>query len=198
MVLLAGRAVPLLRRSLATQAPRLEKDCTSITPPYPALLKKLAHVRRVLNRPLTLSEKILYSHVIDPEASLGGGGRIRGEAYLQLNPERVAMQDASAQYAKVLLHVQGLLLTTVRQDGAVRLTLITIARHLVSEPPSSLQFMSAGLAECAVPTSIHCDHLIQAVEGAESDLKARSLLLALYSTSCFFNVAVHCHESGGL
>ncbi|KAF5311926.1 hypothetical protein D9619_003050 [Psilocybe cf. subviscida] len=134
MVFLAGRAAPLLRRSLATHAPRLEKDCTSITPPYPVLLKKLEHVRKVLNRPLTLSEKILYSHVIDPEASLGGGGRIRGEAYLQLNPERVAMQDASAQMAL-------------------------------------LQFMSAGLAECAVPTSIHCDHLIQAVEGAESDLQ---------------------------
>lgn len=99
MVLLAGRAAPLLRRSLATHAPRLEKDCTSITPPYPLLLKKLDHVRQVLNRPLSLSEKILYSHVIDPEASLGGGGKIRGEAYLQLNPERVAMQDASAQYA---------------------------------------------------------------------------------------------------
>lgn len=98
MVLLAGRGAALFRRSLATHAAKLEKDCTSITPPYPVLLKKLEQVRKVLNRPLTLSEKILYSHVIDPEASLGGGGRIRGEAYLQLNPERVAMQDASAQY----------------------------------------------------------------------------------------------------
>jgi hypothetical protein len=40
-----------------------------------------------------------------------------------------------------------------------------------------LQFMSAGLSQCAVPTSIHCDHLIQAVDGAESDLKVGSRLL---------------------
>ncbi|PPQ69063.1 hypothetical protein CVT25_004239, partial [Psilocybe cyanescens] len=123
----------LLRRSFATQAP-YEKDCTSITPPYPSLIQKLDHVRKLLNRPLTLSEKILYSHIIDPEASLSTPGRIRGEAYLQLAPERVAMQDASAQMAL-------------------------------------LQFMSAGLAQCAVSTSIHCDHLIQALDGADSDLK---------------------------
>jgi homoaconitase len=44
-----------------------------------------------------LAEKILYSHVHDPEKSFSGGGHIRGEAYLQLSPGRVAMQDASAQ-----------------------------------------------------------------------------------------------------
>lgn len=87
----------LLRRSLATHATPVEKDCSSITPPYPALLEKLERVRRILNRPLTLAEKILYSHVIDPEANLSRGGRIRGETYLQLRPQRVAMQDASAQ-----------------------------------------------------------------------------------------------------
>ncbi|KAH9486736.1 Homocitrate dehydratase, mitochondrial [Psilocybe cubensis] len=120
----------LLRRSFATHVPR-ERDCTSITPPYALLIQKLDRVRKLLNRPLTLSEKILYSHIIDPETSLASNGRIRGEAYLQLAPERVAMQDASAH----------------------------------------LQFMSAGLSQCAVPTSIHCDHLIQALDGAESDLK---------------------------
>lgn len=93
-----SRRVHLLRRSFATQSTFLEKDCTSITPPYASLQQKLADVRKVLKRPLTLAEKILYSHIIDPVASLSRGGRIRGETYLQLNPERVAMQDASAQY----------------------------------------------------------------------------------------------------
>ncbi|THU94858.1 aconitate hydratase [Dendrothele bispora CBS 962.96] len=121
-------------RSLATHSPIQEKDCTSITPPYQTLIQNLEHVRQILKRPLTLAEKILYSHLADPVNGLGSGGRIRGEAYLQLHPERVAMQDASAQMAL-------------------------------------LQFMSAGLARCAVPTSIHCDHLIQASQGANSDLE---------------------------
>lgn len=91
------RSLVFLQRSFATHAPLVEKNCASITPPYPVLVKKLEHVRRILNRPLTLAEKILYSHLVDPEKSLAGGGRIRGEADLQLSPERVAMQDASAQ-----------------------------------------------------------------------------------------------------
>lgn len=93
-----GSSNNLIRRCLATHASVLEKDCTSITPPYAALVQKLTHARKLLNnRPLTLAEKILYSHLHDPEKSLAGGGKIRGEAYLQLSPERVAMQDASAQ-----------------------------------------------------------------------------------------------------
>ncbi|KIJ68224.1 hypothetical protein HYDPIDRAFT_106376 [Hydnomerulius pinastri MD-312] len=124
-----------LRRCLATHAPIIEKDCSSITPSYAKLLKKLERVRELLdNRPLTLAEKILYSHLNDPEKSLSDGGKIRGATYLQLSPQRVAMQDASAQMAL-------------------------------------LQFMSAGLSRCAVPTSIHCDHLIQAIDGAASDLE---------------------------
>lgn len=92
-------AGPTLRRSLATHTPFYEKDCSSITPPYAQLIGKLEHVRELLNnRPLTLAEKILYSHLNDPEKSLSGGGKIRGESYLQLTPQRVAMQDASAQY----------------------------------------------------------------------------------------------------
>ncbi|KAF9056376.1 aconitate hydratase [Panaeolus papilionaceus] len=129
-----SRGTSVLRRSLATHASQVEKDCTSVTPPYSLLLQKLDRVRKILNRPLTLAEKVLYSHVINPEVSFSTGGKVRGETYLQLQPERVAMQDASAQMAL-------------------------------------LQFMSAGLAQCAVPTSIHCDHLIQAVDGATSDLK---------------------------
>jgi homoaconitase len=86
------------RRYLATHASPAEKDCSSITPPYSFLIKNLGRVRKLLNnRPLTLAEKILYSHLVDPEKSLAGAGKIRGEAYLQLRPERVAMQDASAQ-----------------------------------------------------------------------------------------------------
>ncbi|KAH9846052.1 aconitate hydratase [Lenzites betulinus] len=132
------RPLPLSspRRSLATEATSLpQKDCSSITPPYGKLSKNLAAVRRILgDRPLTLAEKILYSHIHDPERTLASGGIARGETYLQLIPERVAMQDASAQMAL-------------------------------------LQFMSAGMSRCAVPASIHCDHLIQASEGADKDLE---------------------------
>ncbi|CCA70178.1 probable mitochondrial aconitate hydratase [Serendipita indica DSM 11827] len=130
------------KRSLATPAAipltTKQKDCTTITPPYESLLAKLETVRKILKRPLTLAEKILYAHLDNPQKSLGGGGPIRGEAYLQLKPQRVAMQDASAQMAL-------------------------------------LQFMTCGLPASAVPASIHCDHLIQAVTGAEEDLK-RSLV----------------------
>lgn len=81
-------------RSLATHASLPTKDCTSITPPYPRLLQTLDKVRGVLgkNAKLTLAEKILYSHLRNPEESLGGGGKVRGERYLKLRPDRVAMQ----------------------------------------------------------------------------------------------------------
>jgi len=96
-----------VRRCLATAAsiPH-QKDCSTITPNYDQLLNKLQIARKILNKPLTLSEKILYSHLDDPVKSLSGGGRIRGEAYLQLRPARVAMQDASAQ--SVLLYISSL------------------------------------------------------------------------------------------
>lgn len=76
-------------------------DEARITPPYKHLTKQLAEVRRILgDSPLTLSEKILYSHLVNPEESLAGRqGDIRGNCYLKLNPDRVAMQDASAQMA---------------------------------------------------------------------------------------------------
>lgn len=92
------------RRTLATHARLPEKDCTSITPPYAQLQAKLQTVRKILgSRPLTLAEKILYSHVYNPEETLAEGGITRGETYLQLSPERVAMQDASAQYVSVVV-----------------------------------------------------------------------------------------------
>lgn len=88
-------------------------------------------------RQLTLAEKILYSHLANPEESLlsntNNGKDIRGQANLKLKPDRVAMQDASAQMAL-------------------------------------LQFMSCGLPSTAVPASIHCDHMIVGVKGADTDL----------------------------
>lgn len=91
---------------------------------------RLKTVRKRLNRPLTLAEKILYGHLDDPQnAKLE-----RGTSYLMLRPDRVAMQDATAQMAV-------------------------------------LQFSLAKMDETAVPTTIHCDHLIRAEENAESDLQ---------------------------
>ncbi|EPT04170.1 hypothetical protein FOMPIDRAFT_154300 [Fomitopsis schrenkii] len=131
----AATGLRVRHRGLATHTGLPERDCSSITPPYARLQQKLAEVREVLGgRPLTLAEKTLYSHMTEPKKSLADGKLKRGETYLQLSPERVAMQDASAQMAL-------------------------------------LQFMSAGMTKCAVPTSIHCDHLIQAVHGADTDLK---------------------------
>lgn len=84
------------RRGLATPAQLPVKDCTSITPPYP--LKTLEDVRRVMpgGSKLTLAEKILYSHLRNPEESLGGANKVRGEKYLKLRPDRVAMQVSQA------------------------------------------------------------------------------------------------------
>lgn len=85
--------------------------------------------RRRLARPLTLAEKILWAHLANPEDQ----PYERGKSYLLLNPDRVALQDATAQMA-------------------------------------ILQFMLAGRDEVAVPTTIHCDHLIRAHKGASRDL----------------------------
>ncbi|KAJ3297432.1 aconitate hydratase [Borealophlyctis nickersoniae] len=118
-------------RKLATVAP--EGD--PLTPPYARLLKNLEIVKRNLgNRPLTLAEKILYSHLTDPNSP----PPVRGETYLKLSPDRVAMQDASAQMA-------------------------------------ILQFMLSGRKTTAVPSSIHCDHLIEAFQGGDKDVE-RSLV----------------------
>src|SRR4051795_10186807 len=96
------------RRCLATTAPSSSANpkLESRTPPYSSLLNKLATVRRILyssHEKLTLAEKILYSHLAYPEESLlsgtNNGAKIRGTANLKLKPDRVAMQDASAQMA---------------------------------------------------------------------------------------------------
>ena len=90
---------------------------------------KLNKVRKVLNRPLTYAEKVLYTHLwADATKELG-----RGKDYSELSPDRVAMQDATAQMAL-------------------------------------LQFISAGRKTTAVPSTVHCDHLIQAQVGAKDDL----------------------------
>ncbi|MFN2608745.1 MAG: aconitate hydratase [Acidimicrobiales bacterium] len=91
----------------------------------------MATGRRRLARPLTLAEKILFNHLCDPE----GQDLDRGHSYAEFAPDRVAMQDATAQMA-------------------------------------ILQFMTADLPRVAVPTTVHCDHLIQARQGAAADLSA--------------------------
>ena len=138
----AGRVVPA--RLLATEArpeSLAKSDVASRSPPYSKIIKKLNRVRRALKpeRRLTLAEKILYSHLDNPEEALlsntHNGVHIRGNANLKLKPDRVAMQDASAQMA-------------------------------------ILQFMSCGLPATAVPTSIHCDHMIVGERGSDVDLPA--------------------------
>ncbi|HUP69921.1 MAG TPA: aconitate hydratase [Acidimicrobiales bacterium] len=95
------------------------------------LAEGVAALRRDLGRPLTLTEKILGGHLVDPSAC----PKERGASYCELLPDRVAMQDATAQMAL-------------------------------------LQFMTAGLPQVAVPTTVHCDHLISARSGAKADLLA--------------------------
>jgi aconitate hydratase len=91
--------------------------------------EKLTDIRKVLNRPLTYSEKVLYTHLWNKPTKEFQ----RGKDYVDLAPDRVAMQDATAQMAL-------------------------------------LQFMSAGKKTTAVPSTVHCDHLIQAQVGAADDL----------------------------
>ena len=84
---------------------RTHSDLASRTPPYVRVVKNLSLVRSILgqNRPLTLTEKILYSHLDNPEESLltgtQNGAAVRGNGNLKLKPDRIAMQDASAQMA---------------------------------------------------------------------------------------------------
>lgn len=97
---------------------------------YAEFSNSVAVVRKKLERPLTLTEKILYTH-LHQESELKD--YIKGKDYVYFAPDRVAMQDATAQMAL-------------------------------------LQFMTCGKTKTAVPTSVHCDHLILAENGAESDL----------------------------
>jgi aconitate hydratase len=105
-------------------------DIEMIKKVYDNLDSKVSAARTVVNRPLTLTEKILYAHLWDGKASTAFE---RGKSYVDFAPDRVAMQDATAQMAL-------------------------------------LQFMQAGRPQVAVPSTVHCDHLIQAKEGADKDL----------------------------
>lgn len=98
---------------------------------YASLCDKVTAARKVLGRPMTLTEKILYTHL---DGGLPTAPFERGKNYVDFNPDRVAMQDATAQMAL-------------------------------------LQFMQAGRAKSAVPTTVHCDHLILAENGAMADLQ---------------------------
>ena len=104
-----------------------KKSLLFIKQSYLKAQKKLSQVRQILNRPLTLTEKNLFSHLSNPEKLKGGLD------FLHLNPDRVIMQDVTAQMAL-------------------------------------LQFMLADKDSAAVPTTIHCDHLIVAKEGVKKDL----------------------------
>nr|WP_320059795.1 aconitate hydratase [uncultured Bacteroides sp.] len=97
---------------------------------YASYSRKIEQAKLILNRPLTLAEKILYAHLYN-EAALQSYER--GEDYVDFRPDRVAMQDATAQMAL-------------------------------------LQFMNSGKEQVAVPSTVHCDHLIQAYKGAKEDI----------------------------
>lgn len=105
-------------------------DLDMIKAVYAAIPGRIAKARAIVGKPLTLSEKILYAH-LHADQKLENFGR--GKSYVDFAPDRVAMQDATAQMAL-------------------------------------LQFMSAGRPKVAVPSTVHCDHLIIAKVGAKDDL----------------------------
>ena len=106
-------------------------DINVIKEVYRQMPGRIAKARQLVGRPLTLSEKILYSHLWDDNSSKAF---VRGKDYVDFAPDRIACQDATAQMAL-------------------------------------LQFMQAGKKQVAVPTTVHCDHLIQAKVGATKDLQ---------------------------
>ncbi|MDG1384944.1 MAG: aconitate hydratase [Flavobacteriaceae bacterium] len=99
---------------------------------YRQMPGRIEKARQLVGRPLTLSEKILYSHLWD---DISNKAYERGKDYVDFAPDRIALQDATAQMAL-------------------------------------LQFMQAGKSKVAVPTTTHCDHLIQAKNGAGTDLQS--------------------------
>ena len=106
-------------------------DIDIIKKVYATMIERVDKAREIVGKPLSLSEKILYAHLWDgnPDKAF-----IRGTDYVGFAPDRIALQDATAQMAL-------------------------------------LQFMQAGKKKVAVPTTVHCDHLIQAKQGAALDLK---------------------------
>jgi aconitate hydratase len=110
-------------------------DIEMIKAVYAGLGDRIAAARQAVGRPLTQTEKILYAHLYNNPVS---GAFERGKSYVDFAPDRVAMQDATAQMAL-------------------------------------LQFMQAGKPTVAVPSTVHCDHLIQARDGANIDLEIANL-----------------------
>ena len=106
-------------------------DLDMIKAVYSRFPSRVAAARKAVGKPLTLTEKILYAHLWDGDARNAFG---RGENYVDFTPDRVAMQDATAQMAL-------------------------------------LQFSTTGRPKVAVPSTVHCDHLIQARIGAKQDLQ---------------------------
>ena len=106
-------------------------DINVIKTVYAKMSSKIDNARKIVGRPLTYAEKILYSHLWDESSKTVFK---RGEDYVDFGPDRVTCQDATAQMAL-------------------------------------LQFMQAGKDKVAVPTTVHCDHLILAQSGAQKDLK---------------------------
>ncbi len=104
-------------------------DLDLIKKVYAGLPGKIETARKLTGQPLTLAEKILYTHLFQPPSK----AYERGKDYVDFAPDRVAMQDATAQMAL-------------------------------------LQFMTCGRERVAVPSTVHCDHLIQAKVGAVEDL----------------------------
>ena len=115
--------------------PTIETTPEALKGIYEKMRKNVQVVKgRLNNRPLTLAEKILFGHLDKPETQ----DLDPGKAYLYLRPDRVILQDATAQMA-------------------------------------ILQFMQAGVFQTAVPSSVHCDHLIQAYKGAAEDTQTASV-----------------------
>lgn len=106
-------------------------DIEMIRKVYSGIKEHVEQARKLVGKPLTLSEKVLYSHLWN---ELPNQPFKRGKDYVDFAPDRIACQDATAQMAL-------------------------------------LQFMQAGKKQVAVPTTVHCDHLIQAKQGAKIDLK---------------------------
>lgn len=116
----SGRGSRFVARSLATAANKFKvpEEFNSRCPSYAKLILNLEKVKRITNnQPLTLAEKILYSHLVDPEEGFSNSRglihNIRGQEYLKLNPDRVAMQDASAQMALLQFMTCGMPSTAV-------------------------------------------------------------------------------------
>lgn len=105
-------------------------DIDMIKGAYATMQERVDAARTIVGRPLTYSEKILYAHLFSGTPT---EAYVKGESYVDFAPDRVAMQDATAQMAL-------------------------------------LQFMQAGKVRTAVPSTVHCDHLIQAKVGAKTDL----------------------------